>query len=274
MTDARSNAADASTDESLFLWYTVEKGGQAGPWSSIALRGRIAAGKVNGSTLVWTHGLSEWVPLESLEVFGQSARLNGEKAETGAFLEPNGGNVVPINGKNFPDIPLLADNSDRRSESPRPWLRWVARLIDIWVFVFLFGVASALLEFRVSENGLAFYAVAIGFSIAIETVLMATIGTTPGKALMNISVSELDGTALSWARALRRTINAWVRGEGLGIPIISLFTMVDQYNRLKATGATSYDQAGRFRISHGRIGGGRIAIVVSGLIVVIALASI
>lgn len=273
MTDGRPNASGASTDDSLFLWYTVEKGGQAGPWSSIALRGRIAAGKITGSTLVWTHGLSDWVPLESLEVFGQVARSNHERVNEHAILTSSEGDQLPVDGDTTSAIPSIANNSDYRSELPRPWLRWIARLIDLWVFFFLFGLASALWGVRVGENGLLFYAVAFAFTIALETVLMATIGTTAGKSLLNIRVGEADGAALSWTRALSRTINVWVRGEGLGIPIISLFTMVDQYNRLKASGSTSYDQASRFHVSHGRIGASRIAIMLAGAIAFIALAS-
>ena len=63
-------------------------------------------------------------------------------------------------------------------------------------------------------------------------------------------------------RALRRSVNVWVRGLGLGIPIVSLFTLITAHERLTDEGMTSWDEKGDFRILHRRVGVGRVILTV------------
>jgi|JI6StandDraft_1071083.scaffolds.fasta_scaffold106477_2 uncharacterized membrane protein YhaH (DUF805 family) len=44
-------------------WYFVEEGKRAGPVAESALRSLIRSSRVQGATLVWTDGMSDWVPL-------------------------------------------------------------------------------------------------------------------------------------------------------------------------------------------------------------------
>jgi hypothetical protein len=63
---SRANASeDLSAGKPPGLWYTVEHGEQAGPWSLTTLRARAREGLVSSDTLVWTSGMDDWAPLHA-----------------------------------------------------------------------------------------------------------------------------------------------------------------------------------------------------------------
>ncbi len=84
----------------------------------------------------------------------------------------------------------------------------------------------------------------------VEPLMLATMGTTPFKALLRIRVRNDDGSKPSYFRALSRTFSVWLRGQGVGIPIAALVTSIMSYSRLKNEGITSWDQSGGFTVSH------------------------
>ena len=47
-------------------------------------------------------------------------------------------------------------------------------------------------------------------------------GATAGKALLRVKVTNPDGRNLSYPQALSRSFNVWLRGLGIGIPLVSL----------------------------------------------------
>lgn len=270
MTDATQSAPSVPTDESIFLWYTVEKGGQAGPWSSMRLRERIAAGKITGDTLVWTHGMSDWKELASLQIFG--AAKNSEATGPNAFQRPE-----TASNSEEPSVPLeIGESSSSEggySAAPRPWRRWFARIIDLYAVGFVFGVLFLLIGGGNKPNfdGLSFYAALLVFMVVAETFLIAVVGSTLGKSLLNIRVRDRDGTALTWRRSLSRTVGVWVSGEGCLIPIVSLFTMLRQHNQLTANGTTTYDAKGEFRVTSGQVGAVRILILLLAVVAFVTL---
>ena len=55
-------------------------------------------------------------------------------------------------------------------------------------------------------------------------------------------MSDPDGSPIGGPRALRREFLVWCRGLGLGVPIISLVTLIVAFKRLKRRGTTSRDE--------------------------------
>ena len=155
---------------------------------------------------------------------------------------------------------LNSESEFGRTLTPRPWHRWFARTIDLWVSAAVLGFAVAIFGFPgVFDNRAIATIVAALLALIADTVLMPTVGATFGKALLNLRVRESNGKMLDWRRALQRAIDVWFHGEALGIPIVSLFTMSNQHQRLKRDGITSYDSTRGFRITHGEIDLLRIA---------------
>lgn len=87
---------------------------------------------------------------------------------------------------------------------------------------------------------------------------MTLFGNTPCKAILRISVTNADGSKLSFRDALLRNMRVYFSGYGLGIPLVQLVTFSFAYNKLKNKGKTSWDEKHNFIVSHGQIGGGRI----------------
>src|SRR5437763_1620781 len=63
------------------LWYTVEDGVQAGPWSLTSLHDRGRDGLINSLTLVWTESMTDWEPYG--RHFGLAPNVNNGGAPVG-----------------------------------------------------------------------------------------------------------------------------------------------------------------------------------------------
>lgn len=84
--------------------------------------------------------------------------------------------------------------------------------------------------------------------------MLSSWGTTPGKALSKIRLRCENGSRLSYSQALKRSFSVAVKGLGLGLPLISLFTLLNSYNDLTKKGKTSWDRDGNFSVSHQILG--------------------
>ena len=73
-------------------------------------------------------------------------------------------------------------------------------------------------------------------------------------------------------QALARSLRVWFFGVGVGLPLISLFTMARAHGRLRRGGVTSWDEKGNLVVSYNPLGAGRIAAIVLAVLVIIALA--
>ncbi|MFA5119478.1 MAG: RDD family protein [Candidatus Omnitrophota bacterium] len=146
-----------------------------------------------------------------------------------------------------------------------PWMRYWARYIDIVAFSLVFGIFLAIFMPSILESSNIFLTILILFVwIFAESSLLSSWGTTPGKWLLKIKLTGPGGKP-EFSAALNRSFSVWLKGLGLGIPIISLFTLISSYNHLTKEGITSWDKDGHFTVTHGKIGIIRIiaAIIVS-----------
>ncbi len=148
-------------------------------------------------------------------------------------------------------------------ENPRPWVRYFARSADyllfvmVAVFVFffvIFSVAPAVGDtlIEVPEFFLSLFFIFIWNFV--EAFLLSTTGTTLGKWLLGVSIHNFYGEKLTYQEALSRSFEVWIRGLGLGIPIVSLVTAIIAYNDL--TGEykkTKWDLKGGFIVSHEKL---------------------
>lgn len=153
--------------------------------------------------------------------------------------------LSPLNGKNL--------------QLRNPWRRFFAKNIDQLLIIVLalpsfalialtIEVVSSLLNFSIlhtSEwvyNGLGFL-IATTFSVLYDGILLASWGTTPGRKLTGIIVTNQHGEKLGCRQSFQRAF--WANGL-IGIfslnPIAWLIFMLYQKNRLHRTGFTSWDE--------------------------------
>ena len=108
-----------------------------------------------------------------------------------------------------------------------PWRRFFARHLD-WTLCTDVVVAIPLffgLDLRTQGIGglVVILAAGLGLVYLLEPRLLARWGTTPGKLLWGIRVTDLEGQRLGRQAALSRTQGVIVQGMGLQIPIYNLW---------------------------------------------------
>jgi S1-C subfamily serine protease len=126
---------------------------------------------------------------------------------------------------------------------PHPWRRWLARSVD-----YLFGgVALAMMSPAVPLQMDAYSDAILGILtpilgiVPLALILSAT-GTSPGQWLFGIGVRDTFGMRPSFKRSLSRETRVVVQGLALGIPGVSLITMVMARRRLYEKDATAWDE--------------------------------
>ena len=231
-------------------WYYVSGDKQVGPVSAETIQELLDAGALNSNTLVWAEGFDDWKPIISVDDF----RLN---------YPPN-----------IPPPPQMTATSGRDIQTfeisgpqIRPWVRYWARVIDNLLFALLIGLILGIVypaSLEINDTLLGF--ILLFIYVFFEPIMLTSWGTTPGKALLRVKLRKSTGDKPTYAEALNRSFSVWLRGLGLGIPIVSLITLITAYNNLTKNGITTWDKEGDFNVSHRKIGAIRVIIIILFLI--------
>ena len=172
---------------------------------------------------------------------------------------------------------MLGSSEDVR---PHPWMRYFARVLDLYAFTILIGVASAIvipqlapfhLEVAsVSEFWMLMFLFPLLMFIPLESLFLCTCGTTPGKWMFGLRVETHEGGMPDFSTALRRSALVWWRGLALGAPIVCLFTLNHAKNVLDRAGVATWDRDMAVQVWHRKATTFRVA-VWSGLVVLVAV---
>src|SRR5215470_14679409 len=134
-----------------------------GPYSLSQLQDLLDNGALTFSDVVWVEGTPNWVPLSEVE---------------GIYARP---------------APELESDLFEEGAQVRPWVRYWARTID---GVLIGSVLAVPFDFFFPEEAQSRVAVqltqfaALALWIPIEALLLTTFGSTPGKALLRVRVSD------------------------------------------------------------------------------------
>ena len=133
-----------------------------------------------------------------------------------------------------------------------PWSRYFARLLDMVVWgmagVLLFaGILAAFvpsaLDHPALQNDLVAGMVALAAGTLLNGIVFGLFSTTLGKMVFGIRVFRVGSDRhVPFGAALRREFGVWVRGLGLGLPLVSLITTIIEYRRVRAGRPASYDE--------------------------------
>lgn len=220
-------------------------GTQRGPISKGDLLAMLKDGKIGPDTLVWSQGMDEWKPASAvpeLQISVATPATPEREAAVSPYAPPVSSEEVAVNWEDYtPSGPQI-----------RPWVRYWARTFDFLFFSVLVGavvgvISPDLIE-RIPETILGFV-ILLAYCF-VEPVMLATLGTTPFKALLRVRVRNGDGSKLSYPHALRRTFSVLVFGQGLGLPLVALITCIVSYSRLTNQGITRWDATGGFVVTH------------------------
>jgi len=230
-------------------WYYAEARDRSSAPMTIEELGRVLKTRANATDfLVWHPGMPDWG--RAIEQFA----LRGYFSPPVPLQGDIAGGEAAAPGIANPGMPRL----EQHDASPHPWRRYFARMFDLYVFFILFfmllGVAFPRLFAKYDKSldvlsgviGAAAYAVFEGFWTNV-------FGASLGKRLYAIRIERTNGEEMTLGASLQRSFTVWIKGIGIGIPLISLVTLIAAHRRLSLEGQTSWDRDFHFRVSHRKL---------------------
>ena len=168
-----------------------------------------------------------------------------------------------------------------RTSEPRPWNRLGARMFDyaFWGIVLALllselrtaGIVPETVNYWLSHPLMA-PVIITGTWVGIETLLMASVGTTPGKWLFGCYVQYSISDAYArremksqiW-RSFKRAFRVWWEGMGCGFPLIAPILIAIAYESLAANHEADWDFAQDCLATHAPPGALNMATGICGL---------
>lgn len=264
-----------------------------GPFSLYKSGEMIEAGTIDGATLAWHRGLEEWAPVAEIPSLAALLPTGSESGDVEA---------APASLAGPPPLPSAGSGtvstgpSSATTQSPRhPLRRFAARMFDftlVYSLVFLTSdfefpqlqpgqsyeeFFNTYLEFTQQPEAIAFARTQFFALICwhvLEAVCLHLFRTTPGKALLGISVESIDGSALTIPRALGRSFYVYVMGVGFYSAPFILVGMIFSLVRLLTTGQVMWDQQLKIKVDCAPLGGVRIGIAVAAFVALFVLQSL
>lgn len=256
-------------------WWYADNNEKKGPVLESDLLILRRRGEVTDATLVWKEGMEQW------EAFGDVLTLTPPPLNP-PDLPVQGTSPEPVSVESVaeepeaskPEVeefsPSAAEAAPTSTPTLKPakaWHRYFARMIDISLLAIPVAIPAGM--------ALGYYAPDFGSGVLdgpggdwvlnifilpivllVEALILVAFGTTPGKKLLKITVTNLNGGRLTFGGAARRKARMFFSGLGIGFPLIGLFTMVWQKSRVDQGQKASYDE-GLCVVNQGEISNGR-----------------
>lgn len=158
----------------------------------------------------------------------------------------------------------------------RPWVRYWARMFDVYSFSLFGGVILAVIapQFLEKQNEYALGMMLVFAWVFVESLLLSSFQTTPGKWLFKTKVALTSGSPINFSQALARSFKVWWRGFGTGFPIATMITMIISHGRLTRNGITSWDKDDGFSVTHEKIGVPRVLAAIAFLFIFFVVVAI
>ena len=126
------------------------------------------------------------------------------------------------------------------------WRRFAARLFDFLLALsFCYVLVEALFLDPARHSLLCFLllqCLALALAMLLEPFFLAFWGKTPGKGLLGLTLTNLEGRRLSLSQARRRTWQLWREGLGLGLPFYRILGLARSYAVGRQGGSFSWEQ--------------------------------
>lgn len=275
--------------ETTRTWYYAVGRDVRGPTPQGELETMLLDGELSRGTLVWSHPMTGWhradevtalreatdpppPPLPAEDVtpppLAEWIEAAEREHEARQVAEADSGRAGSI-----PSVPPAWPESAPSTSwdtTPRPWRRYFARLLDVTLFAVILAFAVALTATlgagtagnQAAVHFLGDYSALFGFGalflwVPVEATLLATWHTTPGKWMAGLRVVRHESSSWSYQDALHRAGAVLLRGLGLGLPLVSLVTLIVGYNKLEKNGRASWDIDHDFDVAEVGMSGGR-----------------
>ncbi len=213
------------------LWIIID-GEKSGPIHDFEVRRRILSGEFTAETPAWHEGMDTWKPLGEINLF------------QGEFREPPAAKPEPATTTLRPP-PL----PQQPAYSRRFWARWFDLTLYGGIWWICMWAARQNVEAALLNPWIMFFQFVPWF--LLEALLIHYTGTTLGKWLLGLRVTNLDGSRLSLAASTRRALQVMFTGVGFGWGLLALFCQALSYFTAKRLGTTLWDHTGGHRVLAG-----------------------
>ncbi len=146
------------------------------------------------------------------------------------------GKVISLLCNPKPSGPYRNRITESRIEYRVEWRRFFARIFDLWLSAIpiSFILWSAIpftpaAEFQVSSirgQSVLIGLISLPLWLVIESWLISTFKTTPGKWVWGITLGSENGESISLSKAANRCLSVWGSGLYFGIPGISIIALI------------------------------------------------
>ena len=293
------------------VWFYEKDGKPAGPVSEIELWDLLNAGEITKDSLVWKEPMEKWLPFSEVQELripprpkpppmpepeevsvsedpSFKAPPEPEKEETYEHVEK----VVFKTSEYQSGETTTIDAEYEEVDQVRPWVRFLARMTDYYIFSMLVSLLISLLfpdfmeqmsemitqQISVQDSEAAgvqsiLFVVIVRIVVTfiwvfIEAYTISKYGTTFGKNLLGTRVLDKDGELLPYDRSLKRSYGVWLKGMGAGFMLISWITMLFGYQMLKRDGVNSWDKDADSKIVHSYFSTRRLFIILGFIFVI------
>lgn len=230
--------------------WIILNGEKVGPMHDFEVRRKIETKELPAETPAWYEGLAAWKPLSEIDLFARE--FEGGEAVSMAATDPAMGGLA-----GFPD----SSSDDPASDGPpvASWSGYIRRFWARWFDLYLYSgiwwlgmwAAGQDIEAALTNSWVTFLHFVPWF--ALETLMIQYWGTTPGKWLLGLSVSNRDGSRLDLAAAVRRSLRVLFTGIGFGWGMLSLVCQIISLFTARWLGDPLWDRTGGHQVVSTRL---------------------
>lgn len=233
--------------------YWIQDHEKKGPLPEVEVISMLEAGLIPENVRAWHAGCSEWVRIHDLPVLKEMFAIRKEKEERRKAEEeaPEGEAAElsvadPVEAGTVPEEAETAEDEGVVLVVPYPYVRFLGRMADVMMHMTLYlavlrilGVAFTPSFLPGSYEALLYLCLPL---VLIEAAFVGTLGTTPGKAMLGVSVRDYQGNRLSFSTAFRRSLFVMVLGLGCFAPSLMALALFFSWWWVRRFGFTPWDR--------------------------------
>lgn len=234
------------------IWFYILNNQQEGPIGEAEIVNKFNKGILNANTLVWCKDMVDWERAEALDVFKD------------LFLQP-----PPVIKP--PKIPSDLNISNNSFSKGRPWLRYLAKMLDYSIYSIILGLILIIIYPGLFEIPEAIFAFIIFVLCGIiDALILAAFGNSIGRAILKIKIRRVDGKTLRIFQTFKRNLSLSVFGLGLGIPLFSIATQYFSFIELQKNGDSKWDVSNGLTTKYDKLSTFRICFAIISLLLLIS----
>lgn len=224
--------------------YWIQDHEKKGPLPEVEVISMLEAGLIPENARAWHAGCAEWVRIHDLPALKEMSPVREKEDERRKAGKEETEDDAPENA--------AADHADAAGEEgtalvvPYPYVRFLGRVADVMMYMTLYlavlrvsGVAFSPGLLPGSYEALLYICLPM---VLLETAFLGTLGTTPGKAMLGVSVRDYRGKRLSFSTAFRRSLFVMVLGLGCFAPSLLLLALFFSWWWVRRFGFTPWDR--------------------------------